>query len=286
MNNIGAIVYGGLGNQLFAIFTILSYYFDNKYIDYKFYTKEDPSHIYFWDTVFSNISSKVYPDKNVEGTYEFLYFPLIKEIPIYTCDTVLDGYFTNPKFFEHNMDKIKSLLGLAEKINNVLIKYPEYSINKTIVIKHIKNDRYARNSIGEQVYNTQHKPTYFIEAFKTLISKGVDIYDYDILYFCDENDNTAVIENNTEINDALKLLTGKDLRYKKVSDNIPEWEQLFIMTSAKHYIIPNCTLSWFGAYLSSSNDPIVCYSNTWVGPKYYGVITDDLFPNSWNKIEE
>jgi hypothetical protein len=35
-----------------------------------------------------------------------------------------------------------------------------------------------------------------------------------------------------------------------------------------------------------SADPIVCYSNTWVGPKYTGMITPDLFPNSWNKIEE
>jgi len=285
MNNICAIVYGRLSNQLFTIFTTISYYLDNKCIDYKFYIKEDPMHIYFWDTVFSNISSKVYPDKDTKEIYEFLYFPT-KEIPIYDCDKILDGYFTNLKFFEHNIDKIKNILGFEEKINNVLTKYPEYSINKTIAIKHIKDDRQSRSSIGDMQYNPTHKPTYFIEAFKTLISKGVDIYDYDILYFCEEYDNATAIEHNTEINDALKVLTGKDLRYKEVSNEIPVWEQLFIMTSAKHYIIPNCTLCWFGAYLSSSNDPIVCFSSSWLGPKYYGTITDDLFPNSWNKIEE
>ena len=37
----------------------------------------------------------------------------------------------------------------------------------------------------------------------------------------------------------VKELTGKDLRYKKVSDAIYDLEQLFIMTSAKHYIIGN-----------------------------------------------
>lgn len=285
MHNICALVYGRLSNQLFTIFTTISYYLDNKCIDYKFYTKEDPIHIYLWDTVFSNISSKVYPNKDAKETYDFLYFPT-KEIPIYDCDKILDGYFTNPKFFEHNIDKIKSILGFEEKINNVLTKYSEYSINKTIAIKHIKDDRLSRSSIGEQQYNPTHKSTYFIEAFKTLISKGVDIYDYDILYFCEENNNATAIEYNTEINDALKVLTGKDLRYKKVSNEIPVWEQLFIMTSAKHYIIPNCTLCWFGAYLSSSNEPIVCFPSSWLGPKYYGTITDDLFPNSWNKIEE
>jgi hypothetical protein len=285
MNNIGAIVYGGLGSQLFIIFTTISYYLDNNCKDYKFYTKEDPMHIYFWDTVFSNISSKVYPDKNITDKYEFLYFPT-KEIPIYDCDTVLDGYFANIKLFEHNIDKIKSILGLEEKINNVLTKYPEYSINKTIVIKHIKNDRYTLNSIGEKLFKPIHNILYYIEAFKTLINKGVDIYDYEILYFCDVNDDNIACQYNLEINNALKELTGKDLRYKKVSEEIPIWEQLFIMTSAKHYIIPNCSLSWYGAYLSLSADPIVCYSNTWLGPKYTGMITQDLFPNSWNKIDE
>ena len=58
------------------------------------------------------------------------------------------------------------------------------------------------------------------------------------------------------------------------------------MTSAKHYIIANSTFSWFGAYLSLSNEPIVCYPTTWFGPGYDGTITDDLFPDSWIKIDE
>ena len=127
---------------------------------------------------------------------------------------------------------------------------------------------------------------YYIDSFKTLINRGVDIYDYEILYFCEENDYETVSNYNIEINDSLKELTGKDLRYKKVSDTISDWEQLLIMTSAKHYIIGNSTFSWFGAYLSSSNDSIVCYPETWFGPHYEGTITDDLFPDSWIKIED
>jgi len=34
MNNICAIVLGGLGNQLFVIFNTISYYLDNKCNDY------------------------------------------------------------------------------------------------------------------------------------------------------------------------------------------------------------------------------------------------------------
>lgn len=296
MNTIGAIVYGDISIQLFVVFAILSYYFDNKCEDYKFYTREDATqqatqHTYFWDTIFSNIGSKVYPDKTVKETYTMALDYVYKEIPVYADDAIVDGYFRSPKYFAHNIEKIKNLLGFEEKINNVLAKYPEYSMNKTIVIQHIINcDIQERsgpvdNNHHIQLYQVVHKPKYFIEAFKVLLERGVDIYDYDILYVCRETDNKIVNYYNQEINKALKELTGKDLRYKKVSDDIPVWEQLFITTSAKHHIIPNGTFAWFGAYLSTSKDAIVCYPKTWLGSKFDGTIAeDDLFPNSWYKL--
>jgi hypothetical protein len=72
--------------------------------------------------------------------------------------------------------------------NNVLTKYPEYTVNKTIVIHHRIGDRPEI-----QLYHPIHKPKYYIEAFKTLISKGVDIYDYDILYFSFNNIGDTII---------------------------------------------------------------------------------------------
>jgi hypothetical protein len=204
-----------------------------------------------------------------------------KEIPIFNNDTLLDGYFQSYKYFEHNINKIRRIIGIDEKINNVLTKYQEYTVNKTISI-HYRMGDYLNLSI----YHPVKKTKYYIDAFKTLINKGVDIYDYDILYFCEEIDNERVNYYNLEINNALKELTGKDLKYKKVSDNIQDWEQLLIMTSAKHYIIGNSTFSWLGAYLSSANESIVCYPETWFGPHYEGTITDDLFPDSWIKIDD
>ena len=280
MNNLGAIVLGGLGNQFFVIFTTISYYLDNKCKDYILYMREGEWREYFWNTVFSNISSKVSSTKNVSEIYKEPFFHY-KEIPIFNKNTTIEGYFQSHKYFEHNIDKIKEIIGIDEKINNVLTKYPEYTVNKTIVIHHRIGDRPAI-----QLYHPIHKPKYYIEAFKTLISKGVDIYDYEIMYFCEADNNKIVNYYNLEINNGLKELTGKDLRYKKVSDDIPEWEQLFIMTSAKHYIIPNSTFSWIGAYLSLSNEAIVCYPKCWFGPNYNDYNIDDLFPDSWIKIDE
>jgi hypothetical protein len=279
MDNIGIVVNGGLGNQIFKIFAVISYYIDNCQ-NYILYVNDNGYRKYYWDSLFSNIGHKVSNDPPIDEKYTAPYFHY-KEIPIFNNDTLLDGYFQSHKYFEHNINKIRRILGIDEKINNVLIKYPEYTINKTISV-HYRMGDYLNLSI----YHPVKKPEYYIDAFKTLIDKGVDIYDYDILYFCEENDNKRVDDYNTQINNALKESTGKDLRYKKVSDDIQDWEQLLIMTSAKHYIIGNSTFSWLGAYLSSSNNPIICYPSNWFGPYYDGTITDDLFPDSWIKIND
>ena len=279
MNKIGVILGAGLGNQLFMIFTIISYTLDNKYKDYILYPlKDNGIRKYFWDTLFNNISQRVSFNTNISEIYTEPSFRY-NEIPIFNNDTLIRGCFQSYKYFQHNDKKIKEIIGIDSKINEVLLKYPEYTFNKTISVHY---------RIGDTLYSESHpikKPIYYINAFKTLINMGVNIYDYDILYFCEEIDNERVNDYNLEINNTLKELTGKDLRYKKVSDDIPDWEQLLIMTSAKHYIIGNSTFSWFGAYLSLSNEPIVCYPGTWFGPSL-DFITDDLFQDSWTKIDE
>ena len=280
MNNICIIVLGGLGNQLFIIFATISYYLDNKCKDYILYMRDNGNRKYYWDTLFSNISIKVSSTKNFSQIYKEPFFHY-KDLPIFNDDTLLDGYFQSYKYFEHNIDKIKKIIRIDEKINDVLLKYPEYNVNKTISVHYRMGDY-----LNLFDWHPVKTPKYYIDALNTLISKGVDIYDYDILYFCEKNDNETVNVYNLEINDALKKITGKDLRYKKVSDDIHDWEQLLIMTSAKHYIIGNSSFSWFGAYLSLSNYSIVCYPKCWFGPKYNNYNVDDLFPDSWIKIED
>ena len=278
MNNIGIVISNGIGNQLFKIFAALSYYIDNSN-SYKLYATGDIGYRqYYWDTLFSNISHKVSNTIDIKEKYTEPHFHY-KEIPIFSRDTILEGYFQSYKYFEKNINKIRRILGLDEHINKVLTKYPEYTINNTITLHYRMGDYY-----NLQLFHPVQKPEYYIEAFKTLMNKGVDIYAHEILYFCEKNDNVVVNDYNAVINNALKELYGKELKYKKVSDDIPDWQQLLIMTSSKHYIIGNSTFSWFGAYLSSSAAPVICYPNTWFGQNYEGTNTADLFPESWTRI--
>jgi len=281
MNFVGILVNDGIGNQMFKIFAAISYYIDNSQ-NYILYTTSNMGYRkYYWDTLFSNISHKTSGNIEITEKYVAPYFHY-KEIPVYDKDILLEGYFQSPKYFEHNINKIRRIIGIDEKINNVLTKYPEYTANKTISVHYRMGD--YNNLLA---WHPVQPPQYYIDAFKALCGTsvaGIDIYDYEILYYCEANDNENVDKYNLEINDALKKLYGKDLKFKKVADNIPDWEQLLIMTSSKHYIIGNSTFSWFGAYLSSAINPVICYPNEWFGEHYKGTITDDLFPDSWLKI--
>ena len=278
MNFVGILVNDGIGNQMFKIFAAISYYIDNSQ-NYILYTTSNMGYRkYYWDTLFSNISHKTSSNIEITEKYVAPYFHY-KEIPVYDKDILLEGYFQSPKYFQHNINKIRRIIGIDEKINNVLTKYPEYTTQKTISVHYRMGDYH--NLLA---WHPVQPPQYYIDAFKALCGAGVDIYDYEILYYCEANDNEKVDKYNLEINDALKKLYGKDLKFKKVADDIPDWEQLLIMTSSKHYIIGNSTFSWFGAYLSSSQNPVICYPNEWFGENYKGTITDDLFPESWLKI--
>ena len=281
MSCVGIVVNGGIGNQMFKIFATISYYIDNCQ-NYVLYTVGDNGYRkYYWDTLFSNISHKTSTGTYIADKYEAPYFHY-KEIPVSNGnDILLEGYYQSPKYFEKNINKIRRIIGIDDHINKVLVKYPEYTTNKTISIHYRMGDY---NNL--QQWHPIQKPKYYINAFKAMVDRGVDIYDYEILYYCEENDNEVVDKYNLEINDALKELYGKDLKYKKVADDIPDWKQMLIMTSSKHYIIGNSTFSWFGAYLSSATEPVICYPATWFGPQYDGTITYDLFPDSWVKIDD
>lgn len=129
MNNIGIVINGGIGNQLFKIFAIISYYIDNSQ-NYILYTTNDNGYRkYYWDTLFSNISHKVQDKIDITEKYVAPYFHY-KEIPVFNNDTVLEGYFQSHKYFEKNINKIRRIIGIDELINKVLTKYPEILIIK------------------------------------------------------------------------------------------------------------------------------------------------------------
>lgn len=268
---------GGLGNQLFQIFCVIAYSFENN-IDFKIIkTKRDlispvdnkslrPT---YFDNFLINLSKFTCINTNLI-TYNELSFTYNK-IPVFNKDFKIKGYFQSPKYFENNYKDIIELIGLDKQKEAIKEKYNTYFNNKVISL-HFRIGDLKNNKGHGPVLNTQ----YYRNALKIILKK--DNTCDTILYFNEEQDNNTV-ENI--IKDIKKSYS--QLNFIQCSYHIPDWEQVLLMSCCQHNIIANSTFSWWGAYFNPNPEKIVCYPSIWFGPECSNS-TLDLFPENWVKI--
>lgn len=64
------------------------------------------------------------------------------------------------------------------------------------------------------------------------------------------------------------------------TEDIDDWQDLFLMSSCKHHIIANSSFSWWGAWLGHYENKIVIAPDRW----YNGMSTPDILPLEWIRI--
>ena len=268
---------GGLGNQLFQIFSGISYAFENN-INFKIIrTKFDkvspldnkslrPT---YWHNFFINISKFTCDNINTltynEPTFTY------NKIPNINKDFKIHGYFQSPKYFQNYYNSIIELIGLDKQKAEIREKYKEYFSNKVMSL-HFRIGDYTKKPDYHVILNTK----YYIDALKFILEK--DNTCDTILYFNEEQDNNTV-ENM--INNIKK--SYPQLNFIQCSYEIEDWEQLLLMSLCNHNILANSTFSWWGAYFNINPKKIVCYPSVWFGQKCNNS-TRDLFPENWVKI--
>ena len=188
---------------------------------------------------------------------------------------ILQIDFNNDNDYIHfNYDKILDILNIKKKQEDVKEEYNSLFNKKTIAV-HFR--------IGDYVGLQHNHPimllAYYENAFKHLENNLENIKDgYDILYFCQKQDNNIV-------NNYIKAI-NKDRGYNfvKISDDIPDWKQLLLMSLCDNFIIANSTFSWFGAYFSENINKNILYPSIWFGESL-NHDTKDICPESWIKIK-
>ena len=272
---------GGLGNQLFQIFTLISLSIDNninfKIIEYKD-DKVSPldnisSRNTYWNNLLKNIYNKTIKNINSplyqynEPYFHYKPFPNINDK---SKNYILFGYFQSYKYFQHNLDKILELL----KFDDIKKPYEKMYDYKNTVSLHFR--------IGDYITLQTHHPVlsidYYINALVKLIT-DTNRDNWNVLYVYEKNDK-AIIDKNIEI------LRNKypNLNFISIDHELDDWEQMLCMSYCTHNIIANSTFSWWGGYLNT-NDNLVYYPDTWFGPAMSDKNLKDLFLDSWVKID-
>jgi len=272
---------GGLGNQLFQIFTAISYAIENSkpfffLNNYQLGNGSNGSTIRY--TYWNTFLSALYPFlRNINEIPQFTYitendfkYQVLTINSTSTC-TLLVGYFQSPKYFNNYKDTIYKLLKIDLK-KSIVKNKTSIDFNQTTYIS--AHFRFGDYKNYPNIY-TLLTATYYKNALNN-IKDGLK--EYKVLYFCE---NDSVNEVN-EIIDSLKPYFPQ-INFIRADPQLEDWEQMLLMSLCKHNIIANSTFSWWGAYLNTNPEKIVCYPDQWFSPEAKKD-TSDLFLDDWKKI--
>ena len=272
---------GGLGNQLFMIFTTLAYGIENKVRFILPQNKPDKTSTNgdarptYWHNFLKRLTPFLQLKPEVQNIYSEKGHHYTK-IPEYikNKNILLFGYFQSYKYFENQKELIFKIIGIRELQNQVREKYSSYFDNQGETVSlHFRIGDYKNIQDCHSVLKIE----YYIEALKTMLEHNNSIKN--VVCF-GEKSNYVELLNNIEI---LKL-NYPNLSFELCSFEIEDWEQMVLMSCCEHNIIANSSFSWWGAYFNDNPEKIVCYPSVWFGPKLQNKKTEDMFPKDWKKI--
>jgi len=276
---------GGLGNQLFQIFTTLSYAIRSgnifAFADFKTLgTNETIIRQTYWDSFLLSLkpfTKNFFPKCKVIKEKEFIYND-IKLSEIKNQDVLLFGYFQSYKYFQNEFNTICKLIKLADMKYNLLQNRLEEYIYTSGFLYHTISLHFRLGDY-KKVQHCHPLMTYdyYEKALSYIISQS-SIKVSNVLYFCEEDDLSDVLLTINQLKEKFPIL-----HFVRCSNKLEDWEQMLLMSLCKNNIIANSSFSWWGAYFNLNEDKIVCYPSKWFGPSL-DHDTKDMSPPEWIKI--
>jgi hypothetical protein len=273
---------GGLGNQIFQIFTTIAYAIKskNKFVFLNLdrlgggSTTIRPT---YWNTFFSNLKlflietlpQSIHIITENGFTYNELY---INEMV--NKDVLIYGYFQSYKYFDQHHELIYRILGIEEKIKILLTNLgltKEILENSCSMHFRIGDYKNIQHIYPLATYNYYEKALIYIQTKKPK-------HKFTIYYFCQELDIEDVLQ-------IIQPLSNKfsDYKFERVDNSLEDWQQMLLMSCCHHNIIANSSFSWWAAYLNTWEDKIICYPSLWFG-SHANIDTRDLCPSTFIKI--
>lgn len=181
-------------------------------------------------------------------------------------DVYLDGYWQSERYFERFSDTIRNDFVLRGQLAGVNLELAREIGSFHAVSIHVRRGDYVSDEHTRVMHHVCGLE-YYCNAVK-MITPLVD--DPHFFVF---SDDPEWAEAN------LKL--GYPTRFISHNQNVAH-EDLYLMSLCRHNIIANSSFSWWGAWLNSNPDKIVCAPSRWFNK--YEADTCDLIPHSWRKI--
>ena len=261
---------GGLGNQLFQIFTTIAHSLETN-CTFRFLRQERlGNRMTAWNTLLRDLQpmlvNQLPPNMLVirEPSFAYHHLPIIPFKHI--C---LSGYFQSEKYFKTYYDQIYNLIGIGARRDELREKLSDSEFDMITVSLHFRIGDYK----PIQHYHPLMTDIYYINALTHIQSKIAG--PVNVVYFCEETDLL-------DVSKIINVLMNRfpEYTFVRCSPSLADWEQMLYMSWCHHHIIANSTFSWWGAYLNPSKEKIVCYPSVWFGASVNADVRD-LCPSEW-----
>jgi len=176
-------------------------------------------------------------------------------------NTFFYGYWQNEKYFKKYRKELLEIFKL-KGIHSQTKEYQQKIIKSESVSLHIRRGDYL-NSIHGTCDMKYYKQA-VTEILK--INKKANFFIF--------SDDISWVKNNLDFIDHKTLVL--------LESDIPDHEEMYLMSQCKHNIIANSSFSWWGAWLNQNSDKKVIAPKKWFNSSTLD--TKDLIPASWVRL--
>jgi len=178
-----------------------------------------------------------------------------------------EGYWQSEKYFLEYREQLLQEFILKKELSNQSKAYRKKILSTASISLHIRRGDYVTNAHTNSVHGTCSM-IYYRTSVEEIKSQIIDAHFFifsDDLVWAKENLNS--IENITFID---------------LAKDVPDHEEMILMSLCKHNIIANSSFSWWGAWLNQNNKKIVIAPKQWFTDT--SINTNDLIPSSWTRL--
>ena len=203
--------------------------------------------------------TKFYYQEKKEFVFDEDVFGIKKDVYFY-------GYWQNEKYFKKYRKELLDIFTL-KSIHPKSIEYQQQIIKSEAVSLHIRRGDYVTDNHTNSVHGTCDVRYYKRAVMEVLKSKKKAHF----FIFSDDLDwaqsNLDFIDNKTFI---------------RLESDIPDHEEMYLMSQCKHNIIANSSFSWWGAWMNKNSKKIVIAPKKWF--KKLKINQNQIVPHDWIKI--
>ena len=179
----------------------------------------------------------------------------------------LNGYWQSYKYFDSISEVIRKEIGTIRFLSVSSQKVLNGIVNCESICVHVRRGDYVSNANANKVHGLCG-----VEYYKKAIKLVAENLDNPVIYiFSDDPDWVRINLKNPYKTIVVDVNGTEDV-----------CQDLWLMSSCKHFIIANSSLSWWGAWLSLSENKVVVAPKKWFANKSYD--TSDLIPPDWIRI--